>query len=116
MKSEKLASYAKLVDGPGNCGEHREAIAALLAYAHDLECAVEIHKSRVERMDDSLNKIHDLAGQMGNIHPHVGAIQDWVHQVSPCDKTHPIPTHCNGMQCNYTAKKLCYCSCPECSA
>lgn len=39
----------------------------------------------LERMQDALNKIHDLAGQMGDIHPHVGAIQAWVHEVSPCE-------------------------------
>jgi len=32
----------------------------------------------------ALNKIHDLAGEMGTVHPHVGAIQAWVHEVSPC--------------------------------
>jgi len=42
MNSEQLAAYAKLVEGPGNCGEHRDAIEALLGYVHDLECKVEI--------------------------------------------------------------------------
>lgn len=42
MKSEKLAEYAALVDGPGDCVQHRIAIAALLQYTHDLECQLEI--------------------------------------------------------------------------
>lgn len=47
-------------------------------------------ESRVGLMTDALNKIHDLAGQMGNPfhpedqHPHIGAIQAWVHLVLPC--------------------------------
>jgi hypothetical protein len=36
------------------------------------------------KMKEALEKIHDLAGQMGDIHPHVGAIQAWVHEVLPC--------------------------------
>lgn len=39
----------------------------------------------IQPYQDALNKIHDLAGQMGDIHPHVGAIQAWVHEVSPCE-------------------------------
>jgi hypothetical protein len=36
----------------------------------------------------ALEKIHDLAGELARSvdHPHVGAIQAWVHQVSPCQK------------------------------
>lgn len=39
-----------------------------------------------ERLQDALNKIHDLAGELGRSvdHPHIGAIQAWVHEVSPC--------------------------------
>lgn len=48
MKSEQLAKYAALVEGPGNCGEHREAINSLLSYAHDLECRGEILNLQVQ--------------------------------------------------------------------
>lgn len=45
-------------------------------------------KEKLEGAVDALNKIHDLAGQMSgpNPHPHLGAIQDWCHQVTgPCE-------------------------------
>ena len=41
-------------------------------------------KARVDHLEEVLNKVHDLAGQMGDIHPHVGAMQAWVHEVLPC--------------------------------
>lgn len=43
-----------------------------------------IGKSKGSYLQSVLNKIHDLAGQMGDIHPNVGAIQAWIHEVSPC--------------------------------
>lgn len=44
-------------------------------------------KLKNEAMTNALNKIHDLAGQvMGpDSHPNLGAIQAWVHEVSPCE-------------------------------
>lgn len=43
-----------------------------------------VAEARADALTNALNKIHDLAGQMGDVHPHVGAIQALVHEVSPC--------------------------------
>lgn len=39
-----------------------------------------------DKLVNALSKIHDLAGELGRSvdHPHVGAIQAWVHEVLPC--------------------------------
>jgi hypothetical protein len=64
-------------------------------HEHGLQhCAHRIREERdallleKRKMVDALGKIHDLAGQvMGpEAHPNLGAIQDWVHKVLPCDK------------------------------
>lgn len=43
--------------------------------------------AKVAEMTEALNKIHDLVGQMGLDHPHLGAIQAWCHKVTgECEK------------------------------
>lgn len=58
---------------------------------------------RTIRMTDALNKIHDLAGQIGD-HPHVGAIQAWVHKILPCE----------GRQADEPPKSVAIQVCPTC--
>lgn len=46
-------------------------------------------EEKIVAYDEALAKIHDLAGQVRGsdfVNSHMGAIQDWVHQVSPCPK------------------------------
>lgn len=66
---DALASHCKLLEAEGS----------------KLRDELREKDAQLDRMQDALNKIHDLAGQMGDIHPHVGAIQAWVHEVSPCE-------------------------------
>lgn len=47
-----------------------------------LRSGVEVSR-KFDAAVEALNKIHDLAGEMGD-HPHAGAIQAWVHTVLPC--------------------------------
>jgi hypothetical protein len=54
--------------------------------SNDERILLDKFKTRVDHLEDVLNKIHDLAGELGRSvdHPHVGAIQAWVHEVLPC--------------------------------
>lgn len=66
----------------------------------------------IERMTNSLNKIHDLAGQtVGSdfINTQMGSIQDWVHQVLPCkeQQTERPKCVCQGGSC----ETGCMCGC-----
>lgn len=73
-----------------------EATLKLLAGdMQNIKAALEVRDDRIKELetkiaayDDALAKIHDLAGQLGRSvdHPHIGAIQAWVHEVSPCPK------------------------------
>lgn len=54
-----------------------------------------------ERMQNALNKIHDLVGQttmserVEFLKLQLGAIQAWVHEVSPCTEKPFSETNCN---------------------
>lgn len=50
MNSEQLAGIAKLVEGPGNCGEHRDAIRDLLAELTQTNLQVSELRKAVEEM------------------------------------------------------------------
>lgn len=56
-------------------------------------CVQDRIKKALEPYQNALGKIHDLAGQiMGpDSHPNLGAIQDWVHQVLPCEVKQDVP-------------------------
>ena len=62
---------------------------------HHKDCklakAIEEYTAQATKdMTEALNKIHDLVGQIrGPLadHPHLGAIQAWVHKVLPCVET-----------------------------
>lgn len=51
-----------------------------------------------ESMKNALSKIHDLAGQVRGsdfINTQMGAIQAWVHEVSPCKEKRPDEGRCD---------------------
>lgn len=91
---DALASHCKLLEAEGS----------------KLRDELREKDAQLEHMQDALNKIHDLAGQMGDIHPHAGAIQAWVHEVSPCEVAQK-PTKDPSGRCVKCGNKAINCKC-----
>lgn len=87
LQNEELRKDKQaLIDERGRLAANAEMIAR---WSDEKEGKLQGQEKLIERMTNSLNKIHDLAGQISgpDAHPNLGAIQDWVHQVLPCEET-----------------------------